>query len=144
MDTPEEELALVRGLKPSAVALVHREFEDVLGSVNSPGESAVELKQYHPEGSRYRVQSERGGLLVLSEVHYPVGWSATLDGSPIELVRANALLMALEVPAGEHDIQLQFEPEGWSTARGMSRAGSLMWMLLLGLCFWQHRRTEQG
>ena len=45
-----------------------------------PGFNDVTLEKYHPEGSTYSVNSERGGLLVLSEVHYPVGWTATVDG----------------------------------------------------------------
>jgi len=73
-------------------------------------------------------------------VHYPVGWTATVDGEEVPLVRANALLAALEVPAGSHEVQLHFEPEGWGTAQGMSHAGSLLWVLLLGLCTWMHRR----
>ena len=81
---------------------------------------------------------------MLSEVHYPVGWTATVDGNEVELVRANALLMALEVPSGMHEVQLSFEPEGWGPARGMSRAGSVVWLVVLGLCFWQHRRQEQA
>lgn len=140
----EEELDGVVGLNPATTALVHQEFKDVLGSVNQPGASSVVLSQYHPEGSTYQVESDKGGLLVLSEVHYPVGWTAKVDGQTVPLVRANALLMALEVPAGEHEVQLQFEPEGWGTAEGLSRAGSLLWVLLLGLCFWQDRRTAQA
>jgi hypothetical protein len=144
VNSAEEELSSVAGLDPATTAVVNREFEEVLGSVTRPGASSVRLVQYHPEGSTYQVESAQGGLLVLSEVHYPVGWTATVDGSEVELVRANALLMALEVPAGAHEVQLSFEPEGWNTARGMSRAGSLVWVVVLGLCFWQHRRSEQA
>jgi hypothetical protein len=143
VDSAEEELSNVKGLDPATTAVVNREFEETLGSVNRPGNSSVRLEKYHPEGSTYKVESAQGGLLVLSEVHYPVGWSATVDGDAVELVRANALLMALEVPSGAHEVQLSFEPEGWSTARGMSRAGSLVWVFVLGLCFWQNRRQGQ-
>ena len=144
VSSAKEELASVAGLDPATTAVVNREFEETLGSVNRPGSSSARLVQYHPEGSTYQVESAQGGLLVLSEVHYPVGWTATVDGNEVELVRANALLMALEVPAGAHEVQLSFEPEGWSTARGMSRAGSLGWVIVLSLCFWQHRRQERA
>lgn len=144
VDSNEKELDGVLGLNPASTAVVHEEFKDVLGRVNAPGSSSVKLTKYHPEGSTYEVQSAKGGLLVLSEIHYPVGWTATVDGKETELVRANALLMALEIPAGSHDVQLNFEPEGWGTARGMSRAGSVIWLLLVSLCFWQHKREGQA
>jgi len=50
-----------------------------------------------------------GGLLILSEVDYP-GWRATVDGTPARLVRADYLLRALCVPAGEHQVVLVYDP----------------------------------
>jgi hypothetical protein len=144
VDSPEEELDGVASINPKTTALVHREFEGELGRIGRPGNSSAVLKAYHPEGSTYEVQSEGGGLLLLSEVHYPIGWTATVDGEETPLVRVNALLMGLEVPAGSHEVSMSFEPEGWGTARGLSRAGSLVWMALLALCFWQTRRESNG
>jgi hypothetical protein len=144
VDSAERELDGVATLNPKTTALVHREFEETLGSLGRPGNSAAAITAYHPNGSTYQVQSEGGGLLVLSEVHYPVGWTAEVDGKETPLVRVNALLMGLEVPAGSHEVSLSFEPEGWGTARGMSRAGSVVWVLLLSLCFWQNRRDSQA
>ena len=138
----EEEIAAIQGLDVRSTAVVHKEFESTLGSVSRADSSAsVTMTKYHPEGSTYRTTSKTGGLVVLSEVHYPVGWTATVDGEEVPLVRANALLMAVEVPSGTHELQLVFEPEGWGTAKNMSRAGSLLWVLLLSLCFWQHKKT---
>ncbi len=142
VDSAEEEIGAVSGLNPSRAAVVHREFEEVLGKVGSPGAAQVTLATYHPEGSTYDVSSEKGGLLVLSEVHYPVGWTAEVDGAEVPLVRVNALLSALKVPAGSHEVQLTFEPQGWGTAQGLSRAGSLLWVMLLVLCTWMHRRES--
>jgi uncharacterized membrane protein YfhO len=90
------------------------------------------------------VNSERGGLLVLSEVHYPLGWTATVDGEDVPLVRVNYVLSGLEVPAGEHQVQLTFEPEGWGTAKLLSRAGSLLLAALLGLSIRFGSRESQG
>ena len=129
----EEEIARIAGLNPATQAVVHTEFQETLGRVNAPGASDVTLKAYHPEGSDYKVNSQRGGLLVLSEVHYPVGWTAEVDGEEVPLVRVNYILFGLEVPAGEHDVQLSFTPEGWGTAKMLSRAGSLLLAALLGL-----------
>ena len=98
------------------------------------------LVQYHPEGSTYEVNSAQGGLLCLSEMYYPLGWTATVDGKETPIVRANSLLMALKVPPGKHEVQLNFEPEGWGMSKAMSQAGSMLWLLLLGVCAWRHRR----
>ena len=140
----EEEIAGIAGLNPAAQAVVHAEFQETLGRVNAPGASEVALEAYHPEGSSYKVSSQRGGLLVLSEVHYPVGWTATVDGEEVPLVRVNYILSGLNVPAGAHDVQLTFKPEGWDTAKMLSRAGSLLLAALLGLSIRFGSRESEG
>lgn len=137
---PEEELNGISQIDPSEKALMHSTFREALGDLGDPGISSAKLLEYHPDGSRYEVQSERGGLLVLSEVHYPLGWSATVDGVPTELVRVNYILQGLKVPSGEHEVILHFEPQGWGTARLLSHAGSALWMLWLGLAVFFGRR----
>ena len=140
----EEEIAGIAGLKPAAQAVVHTEFQETLGRVSAPGASEVALEAYHPEGSSYKVNSQSGGLLVLSEVHYPVGWKATVDGEEVPLVRVNYILSGLKVPAGAHDVQLTFKPEGWGTAKMLSRAGSLLLAALLGLSIRFGSRESEG
>ena len=63
-----------------------------------------------------------------------------VDGEEVPLVRVNALLTALEVPAGAHEVQMTFEPEGLGVATGLSRAGSLLWVMLISFCSWMHRK----
>jgi hypothetical protein len=138
----QAEISGVKTLDPARKALVHEEFKDVLGSISSPGNASVSLVHYHPEGSRYEVNSAKGGLLCLSEMFYPLGWTATIDGEKTPIVRANALLMALKVPSGKHEVQMSFEPEGWGMSKGMSYAGSMLWVALLGFCAWRHRREN--
>ena len=133
VSSAEEELASLGSLNPAREAVVHEEFREALeGGVKSPGTSSVSLVQYAPEGSTYEVSTANGGLMVLSEVHYPVGWTATVDGQEVPLVRANYLLNAIEVPAGRHEVQMRFEPAGMTSARVLSMAGSLLWVLLMG------------
>ena len=73
-----------------------------------PAENAAEIVRYEANDLEVLV-SGRGGLLVLSEVDYP-GWRATIDGSPAELVRADYTLRGVCVPAGEHSVELVYDP----------------------------------
>lgn len=87
---------------PRATALVE-------APTSCPGTGGqVKITEY--SGNGIEAQTEGGGgLLVLSEIHYP-GWKATVDGEPAELVRADYLLRALCVPPGTHQIDLRYDP----------------------------------
>jgi hypothetical protein len=65
------------------------------------------------------VQAASAGVLVLSEVFYP-GWRATVDGEPVPLLRADYVLRAVCVPAGEHRVSLSFAPSSLKVGAGIT------------------------
>ena len=76
------------------------------------GEGArVQLTKYRPDYLEYDCSSPSGGAIVFSEIYYPYGWKATIDGQPAEHFRANYTLRAMNVPAGEHHIRFEFRPD---------------------------------
>ena len=59
----------------------------------------------------YHSENPANGVAVFSEVYYPDGWHATIDGKPVELARADYVLRTLYIPAGSHTIQMTFDPQ---------------------------------
>ena len=116
-------------------AVIHNEFAYLLPELTTTDSTStldqVELIKYHPEGSTYKVNSEKGGLLVLSEIWYPDGWTATVDGEQTDLVRANYILRALPVEAGEHNVVLSYEPPKAAMASVASNIGSILLLLFV-------------
>ena len=72
---------------------------------------------------------------MFSEVYYPNGWHATVDGQPLELIRADWTLRAALLPAGEHEVVMTFLPDSYRTGATVSRIASigLLALLLLAL-----------
>ncbi|HYO69858.1 MAG TPA: YfhO family protein, partial [Archangium sp.] len=64
------------------------------------------------------------GYLLLSDSHYP-GWEATLDGAPVPVLRANAVMRAVRVPPGTHSVRFDYRPLSF-------RLGALLSVLALG------------
>jgi membrane protein YfhO len=64
------------------------------------------------------------GYLLLSDSHYP-GWEATLDGTPVPVLRANAVMRAVRVPPGAHSVRFDYRPLSF-------RLGALLSVLALG------------
>ena len=106
-DNANEELA--------ALSTINLRNTAVVAKVDFPflkagGNGTAILTSYAANEARYEVNSEKGGLVIFSEVYYP-GWTATIDGQPAEVGRANYVLRALNVPAGRHDVVFTFNPQ---------------------------------
>ena len=106
-----EEIAAIHGLHPSQKAVADKRFESVLKQpVVADSTASVTLLSYEPNLLKYKVNSAQGGLVVFSENYYP-GWQAFIDGEEVEHGRVNYILRAMNVPAGEHEVVFEFDPD---------------------------------
>ena len=111
VDNANEELDGLKGrdLRHSAVA--DKRFKDILGESTPQGDvSVVSIKSYEPDHLTYEVESDKGGVVVFSEIYYP-GWTATVDGESVEVGRVNYVLRAIRVAPGRHSVELSFYPK---------------------------------
>lgn len=96
--------------------------------------SSIKLTSYAPDVLTYKSQSSADGTVVFSEIFYPYGWKAYIDGKPADIFRANYLLRAMNIPAGNHDIRMEFRPD--SVRKGNIIASVfivIMYAIVLGL-----------
>lgn len=104
----DAEMAALERLDTRHAAVADEQFRSQLeGSPLGSGE--VTNTGYEANELHYDIRSDKGGLVVFSEVYYP-GWTATIDGQPAELGRVNYILRALKVPAGSHKVVMTFKP----------------------------------
>lgn len=95
--------------------------------------STIQLDKasFQPNYARYTSKSATGGLAVFSEVYYPKGWKVLIDGKETNgLIRANYVLRALPVPAGNHTIEFRFDPQVVKTG-GLIQLVSCLGILLV-------------
>lgn len=108
--TPNEEIAALSTTDLRTQAVADNSFKSVLdhpAAIDSTAKAT--LTKYEPNELDYDVESATGGVLVFSEIYYP-GWTATLDGQPLELGRVDYVLRAAYVPAGKHTIHMEYKP----------------------------------
>jgi hypothetical protein len=114
------------------------------GFLKAGGEGTASLTEYGPVEAKYTVDSQQGGLVIFSEVYYP-GWTATIDGQPAEVGRANYVLRALNVPAGKHEVVFTYNPQSIHTTEMIAYIA--LGVLLLGLlvaCFLTFRKRHES
>ena len=134
VNSANEEMAALAELDLSRQAVADSKFAPILGK--TPTQSAqgkISLTSYAPDRLEYPANSDNGGLAVFSEVYFPWGWSATIDGEPTELGRVNYLLRAMQIPAGEHTIVMQFRPDSIAATNTAATVAVICVYLLLAV-----------
>ncbi len=95
------------------------------------GQGTIALTERTPNKLVYTANISNGTALgIFSEVYYPKSWVATIDGKETEILRANYILRALEIPEGQHDIVFEFKPQSYATTNTIMMVCSIM--ILLG------------
>lgn len=125
----DEELNQTCLIDTKTVAVIDESKFSISDQVPSTSGS-IQLTEYKPNYLKYQSSNDGYGLAVFSEIYYPEGWKATIDGEEVSIVRANYVLRALEIPEGDHIIEFVFEP------RSYSLGNSLTWvfnLIILGL-----------
>ncbi|MFN5183361.1 MAG: YfhO family protein [Bacteroidota bacterium] len=98
----------------------------------SPGEPAnINLTEYQPNYLKYNFDSKKNQLVVFSEIWYPAGWNAYIDGQLSPHVCANYILRAMMIPSGKHEIEFKFEPKSYITGEKISFAGVCTYYLII-------------
>lgn len=111
VNNANEEIDAIHGLNPIRKAIVDKRFESVVKSASvSDSTCSASLIAYEPNELKYEVNSTNGGTVVFSEIYYP-GWQAYIDGEKVEHGRANYILRAMNVPAGQHVVEFKFDPD---------------------------------
>lgn len=137
-DGADAEMDALESLTDPRAAVVPESMSDALTGV-VPGAAnggRAELVSFAPDRQTYRVQTPAEGLLVFSEIHYPEGWSITIDGEPADLLRVNYAFRAVVVPQGSHEVEMAFVVPSVGTARTVASAGSVLILLALLGSLW--------
>jgi hypothetical protein len=129
--TPDEEIALLGSVDLQRQAVLGADMPSVTAA---PADSAdtIDLVSYAPNELHYKYSASSDRLAVFSEIYYPDGWKAQVDGAPVEVLRADWTLRAAVLPAVEHEVVMRFEPDSYRVGAGISRASSLS-LIILGL-----------
>lgn len=133
VNNADEEIAAVQNFNPAKTAIVDKRFEKELFKFKKDPAATIELVKYEPNHLIYKTKANSDQLAVFSEIYYEKGWNAYIDGKKVPHFRANYVLRAMKIPAGEHTVEFKFEPSIWTIGTTISWISSII--LLLGLAF---------
>ncbi|WP_203258649.1 YfhO family protein [Hyunsoonleella ulvae] len=107
--------------------------------------ATINLVEVQPNYLKYNASNKNEGFAVFSEIYYPHGWNATIDGKPADVQRVNYILRGMKVPAGTNVIEFKFDPDVVRTGSSISLASSaLLTILLLTGIFYEFKTRKKS
>lgn len=148
VESADEEIGAIANIDISSEAVIDKtKFEVAAQLYEVDSTSSITLTNYSPKEIAYKTENTHNGFAVFSEIYYPAGWTATIDGQPTNIKRANFVLRALEIPAGNHEIKFSFNPASYERGSVVSQTGAILATVLalifLGLHFFQSRQNTK-
>ncbi len=127
-----EEMAALDNTDLKDTAVVENKFKAQVKQSPVPDSSAyIKLKENLNDKIDYTFHSATPQFAVFSEVYYPLGWNAYIDGQKADYIKTNYVLRGMYIPAGDHSIEFRFEPKSFTTGRTISIVASLLVILVI-------------
>lgn len=129
----DAEMAGLAAIEPKTTALVDRRFEETVKGFTPVADSlaSITLTSYAPNKLVYESNTSAPQFALFSEVYYPHGWKAYVDGQLTPHVRANWILRGMIIPEGKHTVEFRYEPDAFRASQKAAMAGSFVVGLLL-------------
>jgi len=147
VENADEEIEALYDFDPAVKAIIDQRFEDKVdpSQLRFDGLGQIELVHYQPNKLRYQYSARADQLAVFSEVYYPDGWKAFINGEEANHFRVNYILRAMVLPAGENiEVEFRFEPRSYYTGQNIAIVFSILLVLMvLGFFYLKFRHGFQ-
>ncbi len=133
VDNANSELSSVKSTSVWQTAIIDKKYEDLVKNFKYSKDSIASIKliDYKPDYLTYQSKSNKEQLTVFSEIYYDKGWNAYIDGIKTPHFRADYVLRAMIIPAGDHKIEFKFEPNSYFMGQKIALYSSIFVVLLL-------------
>lgn len=138
-DSANDEINSLKDLDTKTSAVFNKKYEKDLtsASFNAFQGDTIYMTSYLPGKLTYRYKLTENRPAVFSEIYYPHGWKATVNGKDLNILQADYVLRAVELPAGEGEVVFTFEPQIVKTGSSITLTAGMIFALFFagGLFF---------
>jgi len=142
-ENSQDEFCSILDFNPKRTVIINNKDSMQISQSNYLSNNAqIDLISFNPNQLVYKSNSDTTQLAVFSEIYYPKGWNAYIDGEKVPYFCANYILRALEVPKGEHTITFKFEPHSFYVGNNIALASSIIFILTFISLFFPYFRRK--
>ncbi|MES2760657.1 MAG: YfhO family protein [Bacteroidota bacterium] len=140
----DSEMVALYGANTKTEAFIQQKNKEGISSTASyKAEGKINLKSYKPNDLVYETETADKEFAVFSEIYYPKGWNAYIDGTLTPYACVDYLLRGMEIPAGKHTVEFKFEPAIYKTSNTISIIGSVLVLLsVAGAIYLANKKKE--
>jgi len=141
----DEEMKAISSFDPKKEAIVDVRYKDQISSKNVGADpsASIKLDSYSPDHMVYSYTAPRDIIAVFSEIYYDKGWNMYVDGVQKPYFRADYVLRAAQLEAGNHKVEFKFEPTSYYLGEKISLAGSILLVAGLGFAFYDDKKKKK-
>ncbi|WP_343659295.1 YfhO family protein [Chryseobacterium sp.] len=146
VDTPNQEIKSIGTIDNKRTAVIASSDKSYFDNkpVQADSTAFINLTKYQPNELEFKSQSKTPQLAVFSEIYYPHGWKVLVDEKEVPYIKADYLLRAVHVPAGNHHIRMVFEPEVIEKGKWVSLLSFGLFILLAAFgIFWINKNRKK-
>ncbi len=142
----DQEMKAISSFDPKNEAIVDEQFKKQIDTTRLGADPSafIKLESYHPDHLVYASSAPRDIIAVFSEIYYDKGWNMYVDGVKKDYFRANYVLRAAQLPAGNHKVEFKFEPTSYYVGEKISLAGSILLLLFLGFAGYTENKKKKA
>jgi hypothetical protein len=141
----DEEMKAINSFDPKNVAVVDQQYKNLIDTTNLGADPSafIKMEKYHPDHIEYAYSAPRDVIAVFSEVYYDKGWNMYVDGKQKPYFRADYVLRAAQLEAGNHRVEFKFEPKSYYIGEKISLAGSFLLIGFLGFSVYADQKKKK-
>lgn len=147
VNTPNEEIKYIGEIDSKKTAVINASDKSYFDNrpVQADSTATINLTKYEANELEFKSQSKTPQLAVFSEIYYPHGWKVFVDEKEVPYIKADYLLRAVHIPAGNHHIKMIFEPQVIETGKWISLLcfGLFIALSAFGI-FWLNKKKKEN
>lgn len=142
----DEEMKAISSFDPKNEVIVDQQYKNMIDTTRLGADPTafIKMEKYHPDHIEYSYSAPRDVIAVFSEIYYDKGWNMYVDGKKKDYFRADYVLRAAQLEAGNHKVEFKFEPTSYYMGENISLAGSVLLLGFLGFAFYTETKKKKA
>lgn len=144
VNNADEEMKALDTFSPADTVIIDkREQSKIPFTPQFDSTASIKLVKNDNDIITYQFNAPTNQFVVFSEIYYPYGWKAFVDGKEMPIARVNYTLRGMAVPSGNHTIVFRFEPATYEKANTIGLIIGILSIVLFAGSLWQAIKRKE-